>query len=336
MRVAIIYNEPRSAEWGRDPSEDGVLDEIPVIESALREAGHTPQIYAAASAAGLAAFLERERPKVVFNCCESLQGVAALEMGVAALYDLFGVAYTGSPALTLGIALNKAIAKSIFRANGIPTPLHVVMESADDLARRHSLAYPLIVKPVAEDASIGIDARSVVYDSASAAARVKFVWSEFKQPALVEEFIEGRELNVAVLADSRGELDALPVSEIPFDALPPGTPTIVSYDAKWVTGSPVYKSTPSRCPAVLEPALAERVQHAALLAARAVGLRDYGRIDLRLRTSDQELFVLEANPNPDLGSDAGFMRAAMASGRTVPATVQQILSRAVERARLSG
>lgn len=335
MRLAIIYNEPKPAAGFRDPSEDGVLDEVRVIDVAVREAGHHPQIYAAASAAGLAAFLDRERPDVVFNCCESFRGAAALEMSVAALYDLFGVAYTGSPALTLGIALDKGIAKSMFRANGVPTPPHVVMASAADLARPHPLTYPLIVKPIAEDASIGIDARSVVHDHAATAERVKFVWSEFKQPALVEEFVDGRELNVGLLADSGGELHALPVSEVPFDGLPPGTPAIVSYDAKWVTDSLVYKTTPSQCPALLEPALAERVRQTALAAARAVGLRDYGRIDMRLRTRDQELFVLEANPNPDLCEEAGFMRAAVASGRTVAATVQQILSRAVERAGIS-
>jgi D-alanine-D-alanine ligase len=316
----------------RDASEYGLLDEIRVIERVIREVGHDSQIHAASTPAGLAAFLDREQPDVVFNCCESFQGVAALEMSVAALYDLFGVAYTGSPALTLGIALNKGIAKSLFRANGVPTPRHVVMASAADLARPHPLAYPLIVKPIAEDASIGIDARSVVHDNAAMAERVKFVWSEFNQPALVEEFVDGRELNVGLLADSRGEFLALPVSEVPFDALPPGTPAIVSYDAKWITDSLAYKSTPSRCPASLEPALAERVQQTALSAARAVGLRDYGRIDMRLRMGDQALFVLEANPNPDLSDEAGFMRAAVASGRTVAATVLQILSRAVERA----
>ena len=352
MRVAIVYNEPeptaaeahwlsRSVPGGtclpadfRDASEYGVLDEIRVIERAIREVGHDPRLYAVVSAAALAEFLDRERPDVVFNCCESFRGVAALEMSVAALYDLFGVAYTGSPALTLGIALNKGLAKALFRANDIPTPRHVVMETVADLVHPHGLTYPLIVKPIAEDASIGIDARAVVHDHAATAQRVEFVWSEFKQPALAEEFIDGRELNVGLLADSKGEFHTLPVSEIPFDTLPPGTPAIVSYDAKWVTDSPVYKATTSKCPAVLEPALAERVRQMALSAARAVGLRDYGRIDMRLRRGDQALFVLEANPNPDLFDEAGFMRAAMASGRTVAATVQQILSRAVERARI--
>jgi len=172
-----------------------------------------------------------------------------------------------------------------------------------------------------------------VNDGAAAAERVKFVWSTFKQPALAEEFIDGRELSVALLADSRGALETLPISEISFEALPPDVPAIVSYDAKRVTDSVASTATPARCPAVLDTSMAERARQLAVSAAHVVGLRDYGRVDIRVRHRDHALFVLEVNPNPDLSGDAGFMRAAVASGRTVAATIQQILSRAIDRAR---
>lgn len=116
-----------------------------------------------------------------------------------------------------------------------------------------------------------------------------------------------------------------------FDGLPEGTPRIVGYEAKWVEQSICYTGTVSRCPAALDPDIAERARDMALRAATAVGLRDYARIDMRLREHDRALFVLEANPNPDLSPDAGFMRAAAASGRTVEATILEIFSRAVER-----
>ena len=205
------------------------------------------------------------------------------------------------------------------------------MQTAADLAAMHALTYPLIVKPAAEDASIGIDTGAVVDDAAAMVARVRFVWDKLRQPALVEEFIDGRELNVALLATSRAALETLPPSEVLFNDLAPGAPRIVTFDAKWVTNSVMYKATPTRCPAVIDAALADRVREVASSAARVVGLRDYGRVDLRVR--DEAVFVLEVNPNPDLSHDAGFMRAAAASGRSVTQTVAEILARALERAR---
>jgi D-alanine-D-alanine ligase len=208
------------------------------------------------------------------------------------------------------------------------------MRSIDELDRTAALRLPLIVKPLAEDASIGIDSTSVVHDRAALAERLRFVCSTFPCGALVEEFIDGRELNVSLLADATGTLEPLPISEVSFDGLPPGLPPIVSYDAKWTVDSSAYRATPVSCPAPLAAPLAERVRATALAAAAAVQLRDYGRVDLRVRSADDAVFVLEVNPNPDLSADAGFMRAARASGRTFASTIDQILSRALDRARV--
>jgi D-alanine-D-alanine ligase len=352
VRIAIVHNEPLptspASHWlsrsssdcvpladdFTDASESSILTSVTGIERALCELGQRPIVHAAANGSDLAAFLASERPDVVFNCCESLRGQPALELSVAAMFELFGVADTGSSALTLAIALDNSLTNTLFRGSGIPTPPFVVARTADDLDAAQVLARPLIVKPVAEDASNGIDDAAVVHDDDELAQRVEFVWSAFAQPALVEEFIAGRELNVALLAGACGTLEALPISEVSFDALPAGMPAIVSYDAKWRPDSAAYRATPVMCPAAIDSALAERVKAAALTAARAVGLRDYGRVDMRVRTGDEAIFVIEVNPNPDLSSDAGFMRAAAASGRPFAATVQQILSCATERARM--
>ena len=194
-----------------------------------------------------------------------------------------------------------------------------------------SLRPPWIVKPVAEDASIGIDINSVVHDEAALAKRVRFVREQFRQAALVEEYIEGRELNVAVLASSPTEFVALPISEFVLDGLPEDWPRILGYEAKWLTHSDAYRATVTRCPARLQAAVAKQVRAVALKAARVIGLRDYGRIDLRLRSGDNAIFVLEANPNPDITYDSGFIRAAQATGRTHAGTVREILERALER-----
>jgi D-alanine-D-alanine ligase len=349
MRIAIIYNEPRPAPPGEhwlahdasdkaaapqaDASELGVLDEVAGIDELLRRAGHESTAFAVRDVSGVARFLEAERPNLIFNACESLHGDDSLTMAVAGLFDLFGIPYTGSAALTLGLALDKSIAKALFRAHDVPTPAYVLLEQnacIDDL----ELQYPLIVKPVREDASNGITAGSVVTDADQLSRRARFIWQAFDQAALVEEYIDGRELNVALLATSPTEWLTLPISEIAFEGFG-DQPRIVCYESKWVPGSAAYDGTVPLCPATLPEHVAEEVRATALRAAQVIGLRDYGRIDLRLRAGDDAVFVLEANPNPDISRDAGFMRAAAASGRTHADTICEIVARAAERARLS-
>lgn len=343
-RVAIIYNEPKhtdaSEHWlgrstetavdgsFRDESEFGVLEQMQSIASALGSHGFSVTIFSADDdIRRLCNFLSSERPDVIFNCCESLGGNASLEMNIAAVYELFDIPYTGSPAVTLGIALNKSFSKDIFKSRGIPTPDFTVIE-VGHRAGSSSLNFPLIVKPVKEDASIGIDAASIVYDSIQLESRVAFVHREFEQAAIVEEYIEGRELNVGVIGNE-GTMETLPISEIRFDTLPSELPKIVTYEAKWVESSPYYAATVPQCPADITKEVAEEAKRIAIDASRAIGLRGYGRIDMRLRANDNKLFVLEANPNPDISEDAGFMRAARVSSRTYDGTINEILQLAI-------
>ena len=349
MKVAVIYNEPRNTasedHWLRrsdpayqppsaefvDASEFGVLLQMRSIAAALGESGHEVSIFSADDdPRRLVSFLSNEKPHVIFNCCEAILGESKLELNIAAMYELFGIAYTGSAPLALGLALDKSLAKAVFIANGIPTPRHQLFKNSE--AVDPMLRFPLIVKPVHEDASIGIDANAIVQDATALAHRTRFIQSEFEQSALAEEFIDGRELNVALLATSHGNFETLPISEITFDNVPEGMPRIVSYEAKWVEESPMYQTTLPECPANIPESIAREARSIALRAAAAVGLRDYGRVDLRL-DANGNLFVLEANPNPDISEDAGFMRAARASGRTFAGTINEILSCAAERCR---
>jgi D-alanine-D-alanine ligase len=349
MRVAVIYNEPRAAtlnqRWlsGRstggslvpadacDIAEFSVLHQVAAVTRALLAEGHEATPFGVGDGMSLAAFLASDRPDVIFNCCEGVRRNAALEMSVAALYELLAIPFTGSPARTLALSLNKAHAKAVFHASGLATPRHAVWHPRRAIAALN-LEFPLIIKPLCEDASIGIDDDSVVETEQALHRRVQFIWTAFEQPALVEEFIDGRELNVAVLATSSDELVALPISEIVFGELPR---RIVGYQAKWIVESPRYQATTPQCPADLPAALAHAVRAVALQAAHAIGLRDYGRIDLRVRADDDTIFVIEANPNPDIGFDSGFVRASEASGRTHAGLICEILARAAARARVS-
>jgi D-alanine-D-alanine ligase len=349
MKVAIIYNEPKHTEaddhWltrsrgeetleadFRDASEFGVLDEMKLIAGELEGAGYEVTIFSVDDdVKRLITFLNDEKPGVIFNLCESVMGRSSLEMCVAGVYELYDIPYTGASAVALGNALNKWIAKSLFVTNKIPTPKFIHVSVGEELPKRLAMHYPLIVKPASEDASIGIDNNSIVKNRKELTARVQFVHDEFDQAALVEEYIDGRELNVALIATGDGEFETLPISEITFDTMPEGNPRIVSYEAKWVEESPLYQTTVPVCPAKLDKKTAEQARTIALQAAAAVGLRDYARVDMRLRESDNALFVLEANPNPDISHDAGFMRAATTSGRSHEQTIVEILQQAAKR-----
>jgi len=322
--VAIAYNTPVSD----DPSERGVLRQVEAIESSLQECGYVVTVLALDEPARFVGDIALARPDVIVNCCEAFAGRAHLEMSVAGFFELLGVAYTGSPPLTLGMAQHKALAKSVLRAHGIPTPRHAVLESDADVDAADGLVWPRIVKPVAQDASIGIDVGAVVHDRAGLADRVHHLMNVVDGAALVEEYIDGREFMVALLARS-GRLTALPIEELDFGGVPVSHPRIVTFDSKWSAGSPAYLGTRATWPS-LDRRLVERLNAVALSAAHAVGLRDYGRVDCRMNERG-ELFVLEVNPNPDIGPDSGFALTCNVAGLSYADLARTIVESALAR-----
>ncbi len=198
---------------------------------------------------------------------------------------------------------------------------------------KHRLKYPLLVKPAFEDASVGIENESIVSSAKELQTRVNYVIRYFDQPVLVEEFIEGRELNVAVLGDTK--LRVLPISEIDFSRMPDHLYNIVSYQAKWDPKHESYHKTIPKCPANLPKKIEEQAKSIALHAFRVMGCRDYARIDMRF-SKDKKLYVLEVNPNPDLTEGAGFMRSAAAAGLSYSQTLKKIILMALRRAKNKG
>jgi len=347
MKIAIVFNKPQSTSsqraWLqrsgvrdhkatalREAAEFGVIGEVKLVRESLASTSHEVLVFGADDAAILCAYLAQTQPDLIFNCCEAFIGKAALEMSIAGLFELLCIPYTGSPAVTLGVLLNKPLTKSILRGQGIKTPDFAVFRRGQELCKP-SLGFPLIVKPAAEDASIGIDDHAVVHDEESLWQRIRFVWNNFEQAALVEEFIQGREFSVSLLASSHDELAPLAITEISFDQMPEGRPQILGYEAKWDPSAPFTQSMATQCPATVDGSMASRLGHLAVEVAETVGMRDYGRVDFRLRNCDQALFVLEANPNPDLSSECAFMQAARSSGRTDERTICEILERGLAR-----
>jgi D-alanine-D-alanine ligase len=312
-----------------DLSEIGVVEEMEDIKSALNSLGYRTTIFNVDSNFfRLIDYLRDDRPDLVFNLVESVENESAQEMNVAGVYELMNIPFTGAGPLALGTALNKPRVKEILAAHGIRTPRFMVFGVKDRVAMQDGMTFPLIVKPAHEDASVGIDDCSVVYNLPDLRKRVRFIQTEYDQAALAEEYIDGRELNVAILGNKPPA--ALPISEIDFSGLTGDMHKIVSYEAKWIHGTVAYEGTRGVCPAVLPAQLEARIKETAVRAYSLIGCRDYARVDFRL-TKDGVPYVLEVNPNPDISDDAGFARSARAQGYTFAEIVGKIVESALER-----
>jgi D-alanine-D-alanine ligase len=270
-------------------------------------------------------------PTLVFNLCESLSCQSRNEIVVPGLLDLWGVAYTGSGPLALGLALDKPTAKRLLAGSGVITPAGITVSTPaeiDPLTAKID-GYPVFCKLSREDASVGITHESVCHDLGQVRKRVASMMAEFSQPVLVERFIEGREIYVSVIGDL--EPRVLGRHEIDFSHMPDGRPRIVSYEGKWVPSSPDYKGTqPGPCQP-LPPDVLERLDRAAIDSFKALGLRDYGRIDVRL-ANDGTPYVIDVNPNCDLSVGAGYARAASFAGVAYEELIWRICNHAFARA----
>ncbi|MCU0413439.1 MAG: ATP-grasp domain-containing protein [Ignavibacteriaceae bacterium] len=271
--------------------------------------------------------LTEEKPDVIFNLIEIYKDNPRLEMNIVGLYELLGIPYTGAPAMGLANCQNKVLAKRLLNSAGIRIP-HFFIVYVKSTKYPHRLKYPLLVKPAFEDASVGIENESIVSNGKQLRKRIEHVLKQFNQPALVEEFIEGRELNVAVMGDKR--LRVLPISEIDFSQMPDHLHNIVSFQAKWDPHHESYHKTIPLCPAPLPKNIEKRAKELAFRAFKVMGCRDYARVDMRL-SKNNKLYVLEVNPNPDITEGAGFMRSAQHAGMTYALALKRIVNYALGR-----
>ena len=329
MHISILHNADADLledDPGREARED-VRRVVRCVSDALRSSGFG--VDAVPVVGDSFAFLDalKERPPdLVLNLCESLAADSRGEMAIPCLLELLGLPYTGSNGLALALALHKSTAKNLLRTRGVPIPEGVVVQRREEL-KTLQLPFPLIVKPVREDASVGVELDSVVETPEALERVVGRVLRTFDQPALVERFIAGREIYVSLLGNSPRV--ALPLTEIHFGDAFKGRPNVLSYRAKWDEWSPECKDSPSG-PCVLEPELHEKCVRVALAAFDALECRDYGRVDLRL-SPEGEPYVIDINPNCDLSPDAGFAKAAATARWTYPALVRKLVEVALER-----
>jgi D-alanine-D-alanine ligase len=269
--------------------------------------------------------MRQARPDAVVNLFEGCADNNATELYAAGVLEWLGIPYTGCPFQTLVLARSKHLAKRLFVAEGLPTAPFIVVEAG--LVTECPLTFPVIIKPAQQDASVGVEQKSVATNLTELNDRVQFLLEQFGQPVIVEEFILGRELTVALA--EMPDLRLLPGTEVVFPEVSPGYWPILSYDAKWSKESHEYNATDYHFKAELSPELSAKIDFCARKAFRLLGCRDYARVDFRIR--DDQPFVLELNPNPDFAPDRAFANNLWAAGLSHAEFTVQMVRNALAR-----
>jgi D-alanine-D-alanine ligase len=306
-------------------SYDIVVDQV---SAALTEKGHNVSVLGVHDdLRKLIAGFSRRKPDLVFNLLETFGESTAGDIGIAGVLDLLGLRYTGGGPGELYLRQDKGLAKKVLAFENLLYPHFAVFSQNSDFETAGNLRLPLFVKPLTADASIGIDGDSLVRDTTSLMKRVIAIHEKVKDSALVEEYIEGREIYVGVLGNR--EPIPLPPVEVDFTGFPEGEPRILGTKAKWKKNSAEYKGTKSVL-ADLPDELRAKLQKVAVDAYRAVRVRDYGRVDLRL-TESGEIYVLEVKASCYREKESEFAMAAKAAGIEFPELVERIAELALER-----
>ena len=321
MKITILtYLEKEG-----DPAHDVAVDQV---ARALRQGGHKVSIFGVhGDLKKLIAGLSRRKPDLIFNLMEMFGHNVFGDVGVVGLLDLLGIPYTGGGPGEFYLQQDKGLTKKLLAFDGIAYPDFAVFSLDSDLETGGRLRMPLFVKPLRTDASIGIDGSALVHNPTDMMERVLAIHKKVKDSALVEEYIEGREFYVGVLGNT--EPKAFPPIEMDFSGLPEGKPHILDAKAKWALRSEEYKGTRAVV-ADIPDELRAKLQKVSLDAYRALRVRDYGRIDLRL-TDTNQVYVIEVNASCYLEQSSEFATAAQEAGMDYTALINQIVELALQR-----
>ncbi len=337
-KVLICYNEPvsyysnytgkeKAANDSEDLSESEFKQNLDIIRSILQKNyRHVYQLGFRKDIRTVIKSISEIKPDIIFNFVESIEGDTCYESYVAGMFEVIGIEYTGNSSLCLGNCLDKIRTKQLLSFNEVRTPRYMKLSYGTDLSSENvNLSFPIILKIVTEDASIGISENSVANNKHELNKQVNFLFENYRKDLIIEEYISGRELNVSLL-----DGQVLPISEICYDGLPDNLPKIVTYEAKWLPESIYYSYTNPVCPTPINDKLKNKVTKLALGAYNALGCRDYARVDIRLNKNETP-YVIEVNPNPDLSPDAGFVRSAKAAGITYNDLLNRLAGLAFKR-----
>lgn len=320
MKVAILFDG--ASAYATKPDQL-ILSTVEAIEKSLVAEGNEVGYVPVFQDGKWIEKMRRAKYDLAFNMCEGIDGIAALESAVISVLELFKIPFTGASSYTTAVSLRKHVVNGVLEKAGLPVPRFAALRRGDPLV---SVGFPAIVKPAAEDASLGVEQRSVVRNTRQLAQRVEAmldVWDE----VLVQRYVDGREVNVGILGDT-----VLPIAEIDFSNMPAGRWRIVTYSSKWETGSIDDLGSEPRCPARLPAKIAAECRRIALRAWKLAGGFGYGRVDMRIDANGQP-WILEVNANPDIAPDAGLARMARVAGIEYSSLIRNICELALARAR---
>jgi D-alanine-D-alanine ligase len=316
VKIAILFDG--ASALGKTP-DMLILEAVEAVERVFAEDGHEAIRIPVNPDARWIDRVRKAKFDLAFNLCEGVDGVAALEPAVISALELIGLAYTGSSSATTTLCLRKHLVNTMLDRAGLPVPRWGIVRRDSSLP---GVGFPAICKPAAEDASLGVEQRSVVRTVRELAERVDAMHERWDD-IIVQRYIDGREVNVGVVGDR-----VLPIAEVDFTSMPRGLWRIVSYRSKWVSGSDEDIGATPRCPADLGSELTTQIGSIALAAWRTVGGAGYGRVDMRIDRHGRP-WVLEVNANPDVSPSAGLARMALAAGIDYPALVRLIAAQAL-------
>jgi D-alanine-D-alanine ligase len=315
LRVLVVVHAslvpPETLEGHSDKAIDEWRTEYDVI-STLRGGGHEVRCLGVLdSLTELRSGIADWRPDVVFNLLEEFDGIVTYDQHVVAFLELMRQPYTGCNPRGLLLSRDKSLCKQLLSFHRVPTPQFAVFRRGARFHVPRRLKFPMFVKSTVEDASLGIAQASVVEDAPHLKERIEFVHEQVKSDALVEEFIEGRELYVGVLGNER--LTRLPVWEMVFGSMPSSLASIATRKVKWDKRYQERYGITTRAALDLPPALLTRLDRLSRRIYRALGLSGYARMDFRV-TNAGNVYVLEANANPNLEAAEDFAESARAAG----------------------
>ncbi|MFO7461368.1 MAG: hypothetical protein R6X07_12165 [Desulfatiglandales bacterium] len=322
LSVLLLHN----LDGGWETSDlERARQEVAVLEKAIRAQGH-PVTNVPVYDSDLALRLKGFHPSrhIVFNWCEGFPGVPCSEALVAASLESLGFVYTGSRPEVLALSWDKGRVKHLLNQSGVPTPAWRLYH---DLETDGWGTFPAIVKPAREHASSGVTREAVVLNPEKLRDRIAYVLEHFRQPALVEDFVDGREFHVSLWGNS--SIEMLPPAEMDFSAFQDVQDRLCTFESKFEPGSRHYDQIKLSLPASLERKECEALEEVAHAAYRVMGCRDYARFDIRLR--DGIFYVLDVNPNPDISSDTSMACAAEAAGYSYGAMLSKMLHLAAHR-----
>ena len=301
------------------------------VLAALVELGHaTEQLAIFDDLDLLTQKLQRFAPDIIFNLADQFRNNRAFDQNIASFLEMHGLPFTGCGSTGLMLCKHKAISKKILGYHRIRVPEFTVLARGKRVARPKRLRFPILVKPLKEEASYGISQASFVETDDQFKERVQFIHDKYNNDVIAEEYIEGRELYVSILGNHH--LQVLPLRELVFKEVPPDEPKIATYRAKWDEEYRRRWGLQNQFPEKLDPVVVRRIEQTCKRIYRLLTIDGYARLDLRL-TPANELYFIEANPNPILAADEDFALSALKVNLSYPQLINRILRLGVNAAR---